>query len=117
MEFSHSSRILAPEGDASYAIVGDAPMTDQAGPIDGHMREGGIGEVRLLSRIDNLEHLKAAYGEGAGLLVCEMVDRILRESGHRSAPIEQGVEGCAIVSCGAPRSLHALRRRLACTAM
>jgi EAL domain-containing protein (putative c-di-GMP-specific phosphodiesterase class I) len=92
-------------------------MTDQAGPIDGHMREGGIGEVRLLSRIDNLEHLKAAYGEGAGLLACEMVDRILRESGHRIAAIEQGVEGCAIVSCGAPRSLHALRRRLACTAM
>jgi len=90
-------------------------MTDQAGPIDQEVRGDGIGEDRLVLRIDNLEHLKAAYGEGAGLLACDMVDRILRESGHRIVAVEQGVEGCVIVSSGAPLSRHALRRRLATT--
>lgn len=120
MEFSRLLSVLAPEVDAPYAIPGDVAMTDQAGPVGGEVREEDVGASRLVLRIDNLEHLKAAYGEDAGISACDMVSHILQDSGHRIAATDQAAidregEGWAIAFSGAPLSLPALRRRLAYT--
>lgn len=130
MGFSRPLNVLSSEDDAPYVILGDVTMTDEAGPIDDKVQDGTADEVRLVLRIDNLDHLKAAYGDAAGPSACSMIRSVLRESGHEPVAIEygaieygagehgagrHGVGECVLASSGAPLPLHALRRRLAYT--